>query len=66
VKLTLDSIPEESVGAEGIQIVVSARLENIDSEEPVSRRETCLVVLMGTFYALTNDSYLRRFRIQEI
>ena len=66
VKLTLDSIPEESVEEEGTHIVVSARLENKDSEEPVSRRETCLVVLMGTLYALTNDSYLRRFHIQGI
>jgi hypothetical protein len=66
VKLTLDSIPGESVEAAGIHIVVSARLENRGSEEPVSRRETCLVVLMGTSYASTNDSYLRRFRIQGI
>ncbi len=63
VKLTLDSIPEESVEAKVIHIVVSARLENRDSEEPVSRRETCLAALIWTSYAFTNDSYLRRFHI---
>ena len=63
VKLTLDSIPEESVEEEGTHIVVSARLENKDSEEPVSRRETCLSALIWTSYAFTNDSYLRRFHI---
>ena len=63
VKLTLDSIPEESVGVEVIHIVVSARPENRDSEEPVLRRETCLSALIGTTYAFTNDSYLRRCHI---
>lgn len=63
VKLTLDSIPEESVEAEGIHIVVSARPENRDSEEPVLRRETFLIALIGPSYAFTNDSYLRRFHI---